>query len=106
MGMKISPGVFSRLMTVAKVGLSYDACFVYLEDLLVFGHSLQNHINLVNVLDRLRQVNLKLNPRKCEFLKIDILYLGRVISEDDILPDQEETKVITQYLIQQRRRTL
>lgn len=98
MGMKISPSAFSRLMTVAMSGLNYDSCFIYLDDLIVFGNSLQNHNkNLVKVFERLRQVNLKLNPSKCEFLKKEILYLGHVISSEGISPDPEKIRAIFDY---------
>ena len=40
MGLKISPSAFSRLMTVAMSGLSPEACFVYLDDIIVFGKTL------------------------------------------------------------------
>lgn len=102
MGLKVSPSIFSRLMTVAMSGLNYESCFIYLDDLIIFGNSLQNHnINLTKVLQRLRKVNLKLNPSKCDFLKKEILYLGHIISSDGISPDPEKLKAIVQYPIPQ-----
>lgn len=98
MGLKTSPSSFSRVMTIAMSGLNYESCFVYLDDLIVFGNSLQNHNqNLVKVLKRLREVNLKLNPSKCKFLKKEILYLGHVISSDGISPDPEKIRVMENY---------
>lgn len=98
MGLKISPSAFSRLMTVALAGLNYETCFVYLDDIIVFGNSLQNHnLNLVRVFERLRKVNVKLNPQKCDFLKKEILYLGHVISAEGVSPDPSKTKAISQY---------
>ncbi|KAK9717364.1 Reverse transcriptase (RNA-dependent DNA polymerase) [Popillia japonica] len=47
--------------------------------------------------DRLRQVNLKLNPVKCEFLKKEILYLGHLISAKGITPDQSKISTIQNY---------
>lgn len=98
MGMKISPSAFSRLMTIAMAGLNYISCFIYLDDLIIFGNSLQNHNqNLMKVLQRLRKVNLKLNPSKCEFLKKSILYLGHYISSEGIAPDPQKTSVLKNY---------
>ena len=83
MGLKISPSSFSRIITLAMSGLNYKSCFVYLDDLIVFGHSLEHHNqNLIKVLQRLRDVNLKLNPKKCCFLKKEIIYLRHTISEN------------------------
>lgn len=98
MGLKISPSAFSRLMTVAMAGLNYEKCFVYLDDLIVFGRNLNEHNkNLTDVFNRLRKVNLKLNPLKCEFLKKEILYLGHIISENGISPDPDKIQALKEY---------
>lgn len=100
MGLKTSPSAFSRLMTVAMSGLNYDKCFVYLDDLIVFGRNLIEHNkNLTSIFTRLRKVRLKLNPLKCEFLKKQILYLGHIISSNGILPDPDKVKALKNYPI-------
>lgn len=98
MGLKISPNAFSRAMTIAMSGLNYDSCFIYLDDLIVFGNNLTSHNkNLTKVLQRLRDVNLKLNPHKCEFLKKEIFYLGHVISAEGISPDPSKIIALQNY---------
>jgi RNase H-like domain found in reverse transcriptase/Reverse transcriptase (RNA-dependent DNA polymerase) len=98
MGLKISPSAFSRMMTIALAGLNYEKCFVYLDDVIVFGRNLNQHNkNLMSVLERLRRVNLRLNPQKCQFLRKSVLYLGHKISENEILPDPEKIKVVKSY---------
>ena len=98
MGLKTSPSAFSRMMTVAMSGLTYEKCFVYLDDLIVFGRNLDQHNqNLLDVFSRLRKVNLKLNPAKCVFLQKEILYLGHVVSENGISPDPEKIRVLENY---------
>lgn len=98
MGLKTSPSAFSRLMTVAMSGLNYDKCFVYLDNLICFGRNLEIHNkNLLDILYRLRKVNLKLNPDKCDFLRKEILYLGHVVSADGIKPDPGKIKALSEY---------
>lgn len=98
MGLKISPSAFSRAMTIAMAGLNYESCFIYLDDLIVFGNNLITHNqNLTKVLQRLRDVNLKLNPYKCMFLRKQISYLGNIISEKGVSPDPEKVKAIQNY---------
>ncbi|CAG5008774.1 unnamed protein product [Parnassius apollo] len=98
MGLKISPNAFSRMMSVAMSGLTYDKCLVCQDDLIVFGRNLSSHNkNLITVMERLRKVNLKLNPQKCEFLKKEILYLGHLVTKKGVLPDPEKTKVLRNY---------
>lgn len=100
MGLKISPNSFSRAMTIAMSGLNYESCFIYLDDLIIFGNNLLNHNrNLVKVFQRLRDVNLKLNPNKCQFLKKEILYLGHVISAEGVTPDPSKINAIQNFPI-------
>lgn len=98
MGLKTSPSSFSRMMTMAMAGLSYEKCLVYLDDLIIMGRNLIDHNkNLLLVFERLRNANLKLNPIKCNFLRKEILYLGHVVSKDGVLPDPEKIKTIQNY---------
>jgi len=98
MGLKISPSAFSRLMTIAMAGLNYESCFVYLDDLIVFGRNADQHNkNLISVFERLRKVNLKLNPFKCNFMKKSVLYLGHQISSTEILPDPAKIEKVKSY---------
>jgi RNase H-like domain found in reverse transcriptase/Reverse transcriptase (RNA-dependent DNA polymerase)/Integrase zinc binding domain len=98
MGLKISPSAFSRLMTIAMAGLNYEQCFVYLDDVIVFGSDLETHNrNLTAVLERLREVKLKLNPKKSKLLGKEVLYLGHNISAKGIAPDPEKIGVVKDY---------
>ena len=98
MGLKISPSAFSRLMTIAMAGLNYEKCFIYLDDLIVFGRNLaEPNKNLMQVFTRLGKVNLKLNPTKCELKKKEILYLGHIVSENGISPDTDKIKALNEY---------
>ena len=65
-----------------------DKCLIYLDDSIIFGKTLLEHNkNLMAIFERLREVNLKLNPAKCNFLKKELVYLGHMISAEDIKPD-------------------
>lgn len=98
MGLKTSPSVFSRLMTVAMSGLNYKQAFVYLDDCIIIGNTLEMHNkNLISVLERFRKVNLKLNPLKCEFLRKEIMYLGHKITSKGIFPDPSKIEVLQNY---------
>lgn len=98
MGLKTSPSMFSKMMTIAMSGLNFEKCLVYQDDLVVFGRNLTQHNqHLMDILSRLRKVNLKLNPSKCRFLQKDILYLGHVVSEKGISPDPNKVDVLKNY---------
>lgn len=98
MGLKTSPNSFSRMMNMAMAGLTYEKCFIYMDDLIVFGSCLNSHNkNLQEVFKRLRNVNLKLNPAKCDFLKKQLLYLGHIVSEKGIQPDPAKIDIVQKY---------
>lgn len=98
MGLKTSPSVFSRLMTIAMSGLNYKACLIYLDDCIVVGNCLETHNkNLISILERFRKVNLKLNPLKCEFLRKEIVYLGHKITSEGIYPDPSKIESLNNY---------
>ena len=53
----------------------------YVDDLLVFFSSLTEHFDHLHlVLQKLREVGLKLNLAKCCFLHKEVEYLGHVIN--------------------------
>jgi len=66
----------------------------YLDDIVVFGRTPQELLErLRTVLDRLRDVGLKVKPSKCELFKTSIKFLGHLVSADGIdpLPEKIET---------------
>ena len=50
-----------------------------------------------DVLRCLQQAGLKLNPKKCEFNKLEVEFLGYVIGIKEIKIDPEKIKVIQQW---------
>lgn len=94
-GLKNAPSCFQRLMNNVLMGLTHNQCFVYLDDVVIYGSSLEDHNRkLKNVFSRLRNSNLKLRPDKCEFLNKSCNYLGHVISDKGLLPNPNKIKAI------------
>ncbi|KAL6421530.1 hypothetical protein ACFW04_014289 [Cataglyphis niger] len=82
-GLKNTPATFQRLMDLVLTGLQGEELFVYMDDIVIYATSLEEHERKYNVLiERLRKANLKLQPDKCEFLKTEVTYLGHVIGRD------------------------
>ncbi|CAC5409373.1 Transposon Ty3-G Gag-Pol polyprotein,Transposon Ty3-I Gag-Pol polyprotein,Retrovirus-related Pol polyprotein from transposon 297 [Mytilus coruscus] len=66
-GLCNAPAVFEKLMLKVLTGLPWKTCLVYLDDIMIIGKTFEEHIkNLEEVMQRLRDANLKLNPKKCE----------------------------------------
>jgi len=58
---------------------------------------------LEQVFFRLRSANLKLNPKKCSFLKKEIKYLGYV-SEKGVSTDEEKISSVRDWPVPRTRR--
>ena len=100
MGLKNSPSTFQRVMDNVLRGLQNEICLVYLDDIIVFSTSLQEHmVNLEKVFQRLRESNFKIQMDKSEFLKLETVYLGHIISKDGIKPNPDKISAIKRYPI-------
>ena len=93
-GLSNAPAVFQELMSVVLQGCDNFAT-AYLDDILIFSATLEEHLEHLSIIfDKLRQHKLKLKLKKCGFLKLETNYLGFVISEDGIQPDQKKIEAI------------
>lgn len=100
MGLKNSPSTFQRVMDNMLRGLQNNICLVYLDDIIVFSTSLQEHMeNLEKVFQRLQESNFKIQMDKSEFLKHETGYLGHIISRDGIKPNPDKISAIKKYPI-------
>lgn len=100
MGLKNSPSTFQRVMDNVLRGLQNEICLVYLDDIIVYSTSLQEHLeNLEKVFQRLRESNFKIQMDKSEFLKLETAYLGHIISGDGIKPNPDKISAILKYPI-------
>ncbi len=64
-------------MELVLAGLQWSACLVYLDDIIIFSQTVEQHLHrLREVLGRLRDAGLKMKPSKCHFLRKSVSYLG------------------------------
>ena len=62
-GLRVLPSTFQLLVDLALAGLTWEVCLVYLDDLIVFSRTFDEHIDRLRlVLTRLKEANLKLKP--------------------------------------------
>ena len=114
-GLKNAPSVFQRLMQQVLSGVNPEngPSFVaaYIDDLLIFSVSLQEHLDhLRKVIHRLREVGLKVNPAKCQFIRREVEYLGHIITPEGLKPNSKLVEAVRDYsppkTVQQLRRFL
>ena len=97
-GVRNGPACFSRLMNNVLTGLTGKDAYVYLDDIIIFSNTVEEHImKLERVFDRLRKFNLKLKLTKCSFLQSEIAYLGYRITSNGVKPDPEKIQSLKTY---------
>ena len=97
-----APAAFQRLMQQVLMGLNTESATdfvaVYLDDILIFSETFQDHMtHLRTVLQRLEQVNLKLNPKKCCFGCQMVEYLGHILTPDGLKPNPKRIAAVRQF---------
>lgn len=106
-GLTNAPGTFQRLMERCLGDLNFEATLIYLDDIIVYSATFQEHLNrLGQVLERLRSHGLKVKPKKCHLFKREIEYLGHRVSQDGVLPSQDKVAAIRQWLVPRTLREL
>lgn len=94
-GLKNAPASFQRMMNEVLHDFINNICVVYLDDILIFSTSLQEHItSLRKIFGRLSEYNLKVQIDKCNFFKRESEYLGHLITTDGIKPNPNKIEVI------------
>lgn len=99
-GLKNAPATFQRVMDNILKDLINKSCFVYMDDIVIFSTSLQEHIvRLKQVFQKLRESNLKIQLDKSEFLQKEVAFLGHIITTEGIKPNPDKIKAILQFPI-------
>ena len=86
-GLCNAPATFQHLMQNTLGELNLTCCVIYLDDVIVFGQTEEEHLErLCIVLERFHEFNLKLKPSKCLFFQNEIVYLAHHVSKEGIQP--------------------
>ncbi|CAF3314989.1 unnamed protein product [Rotaria sp. Silwood2] len=94
-GLKNAPPSFQRIMYNLLVNKREHYCLVYLDDIIIFSKSFDEHIHhLDDILSSLCKHNFQLNPPKCFFAKQQIDYLGHTIDIHGMRPLHDNIKAI------------
>ena len=94
-GLTNAPATLQRLMDKVLAGLTWSQCVVYMDDIIVFGKTLDEHnANLDRVLTCIEQAKLKLKVSKCQFARREVIYLGHKVSSAGISTDPAKVEAI------------
>lgn len=99
-GLKNAPAAFQKYINKALCGLLDEVCLAYLDDILIYGKTFSEHKdNLRQVLQRLKSKGVKLRVDKCEFVKFEVRYLGRLVSAEGYRADPKDVKALEKFRV-------
>ncbi|CAM5121346.1 unnamed protein product, partial [Natator depressus] len=97
-GISGAPATFQRLMERVVGDMNLLQVLVYLDDLIVFGRTLEEHEErLLKVLDRLEDYGLKLSIDKCQFCRTSVKYVGHIVSQEGVSTDPDKIEALTTW---------
>ena len=89
---------FERLMECVLAGLNWQICLLYLDDVIVFARSFEEHLKrLEQVISKIQESRLKISPGKCSFLQKEVTFLGHVVSGDGISTDPAKITAVKDW---------
>ncbi|KAG1952465.1 interleukin-1 receptor accessory protein-like 1-A [Pimephales promelas] len=97
-GLCNAPGTFQRLMQRLFGDQQNQSLLLYLDDIVVFSSTVQQHLDRLEVvLCRLQRENLKAKFTKCAFFQEEVRYLGHVISSKGVATDPSKVEVVANW---------
>ncbi len=97
-GLSNSPAVFQALVNDVLRDMVDQFIYVYLDDILIFSSSLQEHVQHVRqVLQRLLENGLFVKAEKCNFHAQSVPFLGYIVSVEGMRVDPEKIKAVVEW---------
>ena len=96
-GLCNAPATFQRLMQNCLGELNLTYALVYLDDVIVYSHTEEDHLRqLQAVFERFQEHGLKVKLSKCSFLREQITFLGHEVFADGMTPGNQNLKGIAE----------
>ena len=97
-GLTNAPATFQGYINQALRGLVDDFCIVYLDDILIFSKTREEHTqHLQHVCQRLREHELYGKPSKCDFYQKEMEFLGFIINAEGVQMDPRRVQTISEW---------
>ena len=98
MGLSCASQSWQRLMNHLIHGHLHEFCCSYIDDLIIFSDTFEDHLEHVDkTLRRFAEAGLTLKLRKCLWAAGEVHFLGHIVQGDSIRPDPEKTAAIRAF---------
>lgn len=102
-GISSAPEVFTK--RIKQIYDSIPGVDTYVDDILIWGKTIDEHnARLEAVLKIAKDNNLRFNKAKCKFGLTEIKYMGHIISNKGIKPDQTKVEAIKNMSVPQNKK--
>ena len=99
-GLSHARASFCHLMEMCLGDQQYLMLLFFLDDICIFSSSVNEMLDRIAlVFSQLKEFNLKIKPKKSFFFQSSVLFLGHLLSKDDILPNLEKVSKVKDWLI-------
>ncbi len=106
-GLSNSPAVFQAHVNDVLRDMVDQFIYVYLDDILIFSSSLQEHVQHVRrVLQRLLENGLFVKAEKCAFHAQSVPFLGFIVSPEGVRMDPDKVKAVVSWSTPDSRQAL
>ena len=97
-GLTNAPAVFQALVNDVLRDFLNRSVFVYLDDILIFSQTMEEHTQHVQqVLQRLLENKLFVKVEKCKFHVDSVDFLGYIIEQGQVRTDPEKVQAVAQW---------
>ena len=97
-GLTNAPATFMHLMHSAFRPFLDDFVLVFLDDILIYSRTLEEHeVHVSKVLNVLRQQKLYAKESKCEFFKSEVEFLGHMVGRNGIRMMEDKVQAINEW---------
>jgi hypothetical protein len=98
MGLTNTLVTFQSYINNTLWGYVNDFCIVYLDDILIYLRSKEEHIqHLEKIIECLCQSELYANPKKCSFFQDEIKFLGYLVNTNGVQMDPKWIEAIQEW---------